>query len=71
MDPMGKKKIEAKNKSKAILGRLGADENIVIDLNEWEQVIATEVCTFSKFHITYDLVASLIALLSHENNEYL
>ncbi|KAJ3413232.1 hypothetical protein HDV05_008292 [Chytridiales sp. JEL 0842] len=60
MDPMGKKKQEAKVKSAKTLGKLGVKD---LDLNEYEEVIATEVILPSDLKVGFKEVGGLETII--------
>jgi 3-deoxy-D-arabino-heptulosonate 7-phosphate (DAHP) synthase class II len=51
MDPMRKKKEEAKAKAKAVKGRLNLEE---VELNDYEEVIMSEVVHPGDIHTSFD-----------------
>lgn len=52
VDPAKTKRKEAKNKSKEALGKLGIDLS-TLDLNEHEEVIASEVVSADEIQVTF------------------
>ncbi|GAA6019256.1 hypothetical protein JCM10207_005055 [Rhodosporidiobolus poonsookiae] len=63
MDPQKGKRSEAKNKSKQALGKLGVDFS-TLDLNEHEEIIASEVVAAEDIHVTFEDVGGLDPIIS-------
>ncbi|POY70876.1 hypothetical protein BMF94_6053 [Rhodotorula taiwanensis] len=63
VDPAKTKRKEAKNKSKEALGKLGIDLS-TLDLNEHEEVIASEVVSADEIQVTFKDVGGLDPIIS-------